>query len=209
MRFSTFLAGFMAVCAVSAIPTSIFLPVGNLPSQPTTSTLVLKDLDTLNTAITDLGTAVQNIINFKKTNIGNGVTLLTAVLEKTIAYQIATQTARLNAQGIAGTFSLDDSVAVINQLKNVIYPILKIATDLLNTAKTVGALGTNTSIAGSPVNILSPLGLTNYLELIKTDTAGFTTALLSYIDPTLQPNATAVTNNMNNLLNVTYDFYTT
>ncbi|GKT55982.1 hypothetical protein ColTof4_11607 [Colletotrichum tofieldiae] len=209
MRFSTVLASFATVCAVSAIPTSIFLPVGNLPSQPTTSSLVLKDLGVLDGAITALSGAVQRVIDFKKTAIGNGVSILRDVLEKTIAYQIATQTSRLNAQGISGNFSSADSTAIVDKLKNDVAPHLKTVTDLLATAKNAGILGINTSLPGFLVSILSPLGLVDYFELLKTDTAGFSAALLPYIDPSVLPDATNITSIINNLWNVTYSVYTT
>ncbi|KZL64060.1 hypothetical protein CI238_04462 [Colletotrichum incanum] len=209
MRFSTLLASFTTICAVSARPTSIFLPVGNLPSQPTTGGLVLKDLGALDSAITALSVTVQRIIDFKKTNVGNGASILKDVLEKTIAYQIATQTARLNAQGISGTLSSADSTAIVAKLKNDIAPHLKTATDLLTSAKNAGILGINTSLPGFLVSILSPLGLIDYFDLLKTDTAGFSDALLPYIDPSVQPDATSITSIINNLLNVTYSVYTT
>ncbi|GJC77343.1 hypothetical protein ColLi_00181 [Colletotrichum liriopes] len=209
MRFSTVLASFATVCAVSAIPTSMFLPVGNLPSQPTTGSLVLKDLGVLDGAITALSGAVQRVIDFKKTAIGNGASILRDVLEKTIAYQIATQTSRLNAQGISGNLSSADSTAIVDKLKNDVAPHLKTVTDFLVTAKNAGILGINTSLPGFLVNILSPLGLVDYFELLKADTAGFSDALLPYIDPSVLPDATNITSVINNLWNATYRVYTT
>ncbi|KAK6206921.1 hypothetical protein QIS74_13409 [Colletotrichum tabaci] len=207
MRYSTILSSLATLCVVSALPTSMFLPVGNLPALPTTGTLVRKDLGTIDGAILTL-TDSLNRLNFSTDNAGNNNANLLQVLENTIAYQIATQTARLNAQGVRANLSSDDSLAIVNQLANDIIPHLTTATDLFNKAKSSKILGTDTILGGLLGSIRAPLGLGNYLDLLRTDTAGLITALLPFIDSTVQDRAISQADVINNLLNATFNLYT-
>lgn len=206
MRYSTILSSLATLCVVSALPTSMFLPVGNLPSQPTTGTLVLKDLGIIDGAITTLIDSL-NRLNFATDNAGNSNANLRQVVENTIAYQITTQTARLDAQGLRGNLSSDDSLAIVNKLTNDITPHLRTATDLFNKAKSSNILGISTTLGGLLGSILAPLGLVNYIDLIRTDTAGLITALLPFIDSTVQGQAISEADVINNLLNATFNLY--
>ncbi|KAJ0158566.1 hypothetical protein CTA2_11311 [Colletotrichum tanaceti] len=207
MRYSTILSSLATLCVVSALPTSLFLPVGNLPSQPTTGTLILRDLVALDGAISTLAGSL-NTLDFSTDNAGNKDATLRQVLVNTIAYQITTQTARLNAQGITAKLSSADSLAIVNKLTNDITPHLKTVTDLLSRAKSSSILGFSTTLGGFLGGVLSPLGLVNYLDLIQTDTAGLITALLPFIDSTLQDQAISEAEVINNLLSATLDLYT-
>ncbi|TQN67498.1 hypothetical protein CSHISOI_07946 [Colletotrichum shisoi] len=206
MRYSTVLSSLATLCAVSALPTSMFLPVGNLPALPTTGTLVRKDLGTIDGAILTL-TDSLNRLDFSADNAGNSNANLDQVLESTIAYQIATQTARLNAQGVRANLSSADSLAIVNQLTNDIIPHLTTVTSLFNKAKSSNILGISTTLGGRLGSIRAPLGLVNYFDLLRTDTAGLITALLPFIDSTVQNQAISQADVINNLLNVNFDLY--
>ncbi|CCF42933.1 hypothetical protein CH063_02954 [Colletotrichum higginsianum] len=206
MRYSTILSSLATLCTVSALPLSLFLPVGNLPAQPTTGTLVLKGLGAVDGAILAL-TDSLNRLNFSTDNAGNSNANLPQILEKAIGYQIATQTARLDAQGVRANLSSDDSLAIVNKLTNDIIPHLRTATELLSKAKSSNILGISTTLGGLLGSIRAPLGLVNYFDLIRTDTAGLITALLPFIDSTVQDQALSLADVINNLLNATFTLY--
>ncbi|WQF78810.1 hypothetical protein CDEST_03824 [Colletotrichum destructivum] len=204
MRYSTILSSLATLCAVSALPTSIFLPVGNLPSQPTTGTQVLKDLNIIDGAITIL-IGTLNSLNFSTDNAGNDIGNVQKVLKETIDLQTFTQTGRLDAQGLRANLSSADSLAIVNKLTNDITPHLRTATDLLSKAKSSSILGT--TLGGLLGSILAPLGLVNYIDLLRTDMAGLITAILPFIDSTVQGQALSEADVINNLLNASFNLY--
>ncbi|KAK1974185.1 hypothetical protein LZ30DRAFT_608677 [Colletotrichum cereale] len=207
MRFSTLVAGLTATAyAVTASPP--FLPVGNLPSQPTSARLVDEDMDAITGAAGDLSAAVRDAVNYKNGDLSKGADVLDVVMQKAIAYQGATQTARLNANGIRVAFNPADSAYIAGDLQNEIAPALKTASEVLVGAKKEGVLGVVKTFPGIDGSFLWPLGFESYLALVKEDTVSYLKTLLSFLDPSVGPDASAAADSINGYLNAIDSAYT-
>ncbi|OHF04206.1 hypothetical protein CORC01_00545 [Colletotrichum orchidophilum] len=198
MHFSTLLAGLAAFSVSSAAPTpGSFVPFGNLPSQSSTGTSILANLNTVQTSIQTLITTLNSLDYTNALSLGN-VATVPNVLLNTIGLQSASSSALLNAKALTLPLNVSDSSAIVQKLTNDILPALKTATDLLTKAKTSGILAS-----------LNPLGQTDYLKLIQANFAGLGPALSSYVDSSSQPGLTSITATLQNLLRATVNVYTT
>ncbi|EFQ27357.1 hypothetical protein CGRA01v4_04430 [Colletotrichum graminicola] len=186
MRFSTIVTGLIATACTTALAAPVFLPVGVLPSQPTTAEDVTRDMTNLETALGGFNKAVQDAIAGGKTGVTG--TALDAALSRAIEYQAITQTARLNSKNIIGPFSPDGSASIVDKLKGLL-SALQAGEQLLTDAKAGGVLGT---FHGTVIKL--------YLELTSTDTVGYLKTLLPYIDTSVNNDATSTSTAINESL---------
>ncbi|KAK2052223.1 hypothetical protein LY76DRAFT_598785 [Colletotrichum caudatum] len=185
MRFSPVLIGIVATaCTTTVMAAPMKLPVGLLPSQPTTSDFVINDLTAIQTVILAFNAAVQKV-----KESGSSRPNVVDVQNAAIEIPSVIKTARLNAEGILVPFEHDDSVPILDELQGVL--------DALQaTAKLLAGTNTN-KLLGTYGGVVTA----SYLGLAKDETSGFTHDLLPKLDISIQSDASAKADSINDLVN--------
>ncbi|KAK2035519.1 hypothetical protein LX32DRAFT_633299 [Colletotrichum zoysiae] len=185
MRFSPVLIGLVATaCITTVMAAPMKLPVGLLPSQPTTSNFVIEDLTAIKTVILAFNAAVQKV---KKS--GASTPNVYDVQAAAIEIQGVTKTARLDAKDILDPFNHDESTPISDELQEVLVA-LQATADLLDGANTNKLLGDYGGVVTAA-----------YLALAKDQTGAFTHDLLPNLDASIQPDARAKADSINDFLN--------
>ncbi|KAK2039382.1 hypothetical protein LZ31DRAFT_86782 [Colletotrichum somersetense] len=180
MRFSPVLIGLVATACTTTVMAALMLPVGLLPSQPTTSDFVIKDLTAIETAILAFNVAIEKI---KKS--GTSTLNVEDVQAAAIEIQSVTKTARLNAKDILDPFNHDESTTISDKLQEFLVALQGTA-DLLARANTNKLLRDYGSVVTAA-----------YLGLAKDQTSAFTHDLLPNLDASIQPDTRAKADSIN------------